>query len=266
MSNIDRIFNVAGAVGDKVAVNIERSVGGLKDGDVVTIEDFLSLYEGRTDGVGVPPGLWRNYSYAKIRDESGFLHEIHTSDLRPLPGNEVVALPRLLLADLPETSFWEDDVVETFQGRVGHVHVIDYYDAASGKSCAGAYRVRFKEGDQEDYHEHGLELVERGNVWRFFNDEPLSFTHALEEARFYHRISHVTSVINTAEAKATFLWDDAVALLEAGEADVIWHNWAVATSDPGYRVECYVIDDPEVGERCRAALIDELAVSKAPSR
>ncbi|PZU82834.1 MAG: hypothetical protein DI528_18560 [Shinella sp.] len=48
-----------------------------------------------------------------------------SSDLHPLPGNDHVHLPRLLLADLPETPFWEYDVVETYKGRIGTISSID---------------------------------------------------------------------------------------------------------------------------------------------
>ncbi|NTF23612.1 hypothetical protein G6L37_35145 [Agrobacterium rubi] len=266
MSNVNRIFKIAGDIGHEVVVNSrETPRKGLPNGEVVTIEDFLSLYEGRTVGIGVPPGLWRNHSWAMVRDARGVLHEISIHDLEPMPGAGQALVPRVLLEPLPDTPFWEDDLVETYQGRVGQVSTIDYENIARGDRDWAAYRVRYENGIEERLHARSLTLVERGNVWRFYNDESPVFETVLEEIKFYNRISHVTEVANVAEGMAMFHWDDALQLLKSGEIDVIWHDWDVASSDPGYRVSCYVIDEIEARDRCRQALIEEIDAVSMPS-
>lgn len=268
MSTIDRIFKLAGNVGDDVVLDLRgRRLRGIADGETVTIVDFHELHEGRATGIGVPPGLWKNYSYATIRDARGGEHEIHTSDLLPLPGRDYVELPRQLVRELPDTPFWEEDVVETYEGRRGHVFLIDYPEIENPTSDYPAYRVRFPgSGADMHYHARALDLVERGNIWRYYHGADMEFSGVADEAAFYHRISQVTGIRSESTGLFSFTWDEAVQALRDGQADMIWHNWAVATSDPGYHVNCYVIEDPEVGERCRQALLEDIEAIAAPTR
>lgn len=262
MSNVSRIFRVAGDVGHQVMLNPDgAALKGVSDGEVVTIKDFAARFEGRTDGLGIPPGLWRNYAWATILDARGRTHEVRSDCLTPLPGRDYLRLPRVLLADLPETPLWEDDVVETYEGRIGTVSRVNY--DVVGDPDSQEYRIRFDEGSVVDYHARALTLLDRGDVWRFYNGEKPFFDDAVAEAMFYHRTSQVTAVHNREEDTASFDWNRAVAMLESGQADVIWHNWVVAVADPGYRVFCYSIDDPEVGERCRLELLDRIEAATA---
>lgn len=264
MSNVSRIFRVAGDVGHQVVIHPGgAALKGVSDGEVVTITDFASRFVGRTHGAGVPPGLWTNYAWATILDARGRRHEVQSDCLAPLPGRDYLSVPRVLLADLPETPLWEDDVVETYEGRIGTVSTVNY--DVVGDRDSEEYRIRFDDGSVVGYHARALTLLERGDVWRFYNGEKPFFEDAVAEAGFYHLLSMVTTVHNHDENMATFGWDQAVAMLESGQADVIWHNRAVAVSDPGYRVSCYTVDDPEVGERCRLELLETIEAASTPA-
>jgi hypothetical protein len=267
MSNVSRIFKIAGDIGGQAVVNLRGSqVKGLTDGELVTIVDFATRFEGRTAGVGVPPGLWRNYAWAEVRNSRGIVQYIHTSDLQPLPEHDVVHLPRVLVRELPDTQFWEDDIVEVFDGRRGCVSFIDFDALERPVGDQPVYHVRMVgRQSNERFHARALDLVERGDVWRFYHGEPLEFGSAADEASFHHRISHVTSVANVAHDTMAFSWDQAVEALRTGDADMIWHNWAVPSADPGYSVNCYTIDDPEVGERCRLEFLELLDTTSTPA-
>lgn len=266
MSNIDRIFKLAGGVGDAVVLDLQdRKLKGVSDGETVIIVDFSERYEGRTAGVGVPPGRWKNYSYASIRDARGNEHDIHTSNLLPRPGSEYVRLPRQLVRELPDTPFWEDDVVEVYDGRRGVVSTIDY-DEFDNSTDRPVYTVRFaNSGAGENFHARALDLVERGNVWRYHHGEEIDFENAAEEAILLHRMSLVTGVANRETGRLGFAWDEAVEALRNGEADVIWHDWNIAIEDPGYSVQCYTIDDPAAGERCRGAILAAIDKEATPA-
>jgi hypothetical protein len=266
MSNINRIFKLAGNVGDAVVLDLQdRKLKGVSDGETVTIVAFSERHEGRTVGVGVPPGLWKNYSYATVRDSRGGEHDVHTSHLQPVPGRDYVRLPRQHVRGLPDTPFWEDDIVEVYDGRRGTISTIDY-DEFENAAERPVYSVSFSNsGSSERFHARSLDLVERGNVWRYHHGEEIDFENAAEEATLLHRLSLVTGVTNRDTGHGGFSWDEAVQALRNGEADVIWHNWAVALDDPGYKVECYTIDDPVAGERCRAAFLEVIGTEDAPA-
>lgn len=265
MSNAHRIFRLPGNVGDDVALDLQgRKIKGLEDGELVTIKRFGELHEGRTTGIGVLPGVWANYSWVTVQDARGNEHEISKYDLKPSPGSDYVLVPREFLRELPETPLWEDDVVEVYDGRRGYVSTIDHLEAERDPASeVPIYTVKFAVGS-EKFHLRSLDLVERGDVWKFYNGHELHFESAANEANFYHRISHVTSVRNDDDSIWTFPWQQAVEALESGKADMIWHDWSVPLNDPGYNVSCYTIDDPEVGERCRLELLEQLESNTAP--
>ncbi len=267
MSNINRIFKLAGTVGDSVVLDLkDRKLRGVSDGETVTILDFSELYEGRTVGIGVPPGLWKNYSYATIRDERGGEHEIHTSHLLPLPGKDYVKVPRQFVRELPDTPFWEDDIIEVYDGRRGTISTIDYHDFVESSADHPVYSVRFSNsGYGERFHARSLDLVERGNVWRYHHGEEIDFENATEEATLHHRLSLVTGVANPDTRNFSFTWNEAVQALRNGEADMIWQDWAVAIEDPGYSVACYTMDDPVAGERCRTAFLAQIDMEDTPA-
>lgn len=266
MSSITRLFKLAGKVGDQVVLDLQdRKLKDVSDGETVTIIDFAERYSGRTDGIGVPPGLWKNYSYATVRDARGNDHDIHSSHLLPLPGRDYVGLPRERVGDLPETPFWEWDLVEIYDGRKGMVSTIGYGDLEASPD-EPAYWVTFPDtGNGEGFHAHALTLVERGDVWRHYHGEEIDFESAADEAALHHTLSLVTSVINRETRRFGFSWGEAVQALRNGEADVIVHNWTVITDDPGYNVQCYSIDDLAAGERCRTAFLEQIDMKDAPA-
>lgn len=266
MSNIARLFKLAGNVGDQVVLDLQgRDLKGVSDGETVTIIEFAERYSGRTDGIGVPPGLWKNYSYSTVRDARGNDHDIHSSHLLPLPGSDYIGLPRQLVGDLPETPFWEGDVVEVYDGRKGVVSVIDYGEIDT-ESDEPPYRVSFPAtGGGEGFHAHALSLIERGDVWRHYHGEEIDFESAADEATLHHTLSLVTSVANRETRSFGFSWGEAVQALRNGDADVIVHNWTVITDDPGRNVQCYSIDDAAAGERCRAAFLGQIDMQDAPA-
>jgi hypothetical protein len=254
-------------VGDEVVLDLQgRRLKGVADGETVTITGFSELHQGRTHGVGVPPGLWRNYSYATFRDERGGEYEVPTSEMKPLPGREYVTLHRELIRELPNTYFWEDDEVEIYDGRRGRVSVIDYVAIENPDLDRPPFRVDLARG-YENLHARAIDLIERGNVWRYYNGEALAFENALDEAAFYQKASLVTHAVNPDSGRSNFQWVEAVQALRDGRADAIWNwtHWNVVVADPGGWVGCFSIDDSEVGDRLRERLLEEIEAQAAPT-
>jgi len=86
--------------------------------------------------------------------------------------------------DLPETPFWELDIV-FYQGKRYRIHHIDYNQwGPERRHCYSMEEVDennvYMRSGMTTVEPDDLTLVERGNVWKEAHGEPLSF-HSLEE-------------------------------------------------------------------------------------
>ena len=106
------------------------------------------------------------------------------------------------LGDLPPTPFWEEDkvLVHRHDGDVELVvKKISYHQLhernENGSPC-NVYEVHHSEGWQTGASADTMELIERGNVWKYHHDEPLSFKSLAEEAAFFTTIGRTEEVQN----------------------------------------------------------------------
>jgi len=107
------------------------------------------------------------------------------------------------IGDLPSTKFWEMDKVrvrcpsEPEEDAV--ISRIDYgrlHERRNDGSPWPFYDVRFMEGGQTSVEESWIELVERGNVWKYHNNQPLAFTDLKEEASFFQLVGQTEEMRN----------------------------------------------------------------------
>ena len=164
-------------------------------------------------------------------DQSGVYHRKGTvsvwlSDGRIVPGHEwiemvdkdlekrreaalhgadgVLRTEQVRLGDLPETTFWEQDKVRVRFPPDGSTHEmvigrIDYHHMHKRRDDGSPwpfYDVRFMEGGQTSVEESWIELVERGNVWKYHNNQPLAFTDLKEEASFFQLVGQTEEMRN----------------------------------------------------------------------
>lgn len=121
----------------------------------------------------------------------------------------VLRTEQVRLGDLPETKFWEQDKVRVrfpnerdeqvvTIGRIDYHHMHKHRDDGSPWPF---YDVRFMEGGQTSAEEAWIELVERGNVWKYHNNQPLAFADLKEEASFFSGFFGSGPHINTQRFK-----------------------------------------------------------------
>jgi len=106
------------------------------------------------------------------------------------------------LGDLPPTPFWEEDkvLVRRHDGDtelvVKNINYRQLHERNEDGSRCNAYEVHHSEGWQTGASEDTMELVERGNVWKYHHGEPLSFKTLAEEAAFFTTIGRTEEVRN----------------------------------------------------------------------
>ena len=186
-------------IGDEVTLNTGESGivigfgekyivrGGFRHKYAGTYIDFEKLFIAPTDGS--PRTFVSVESFNKMRILPGYLSSVF-----------------IRIGDLPETPFWEGDIV-AFRDKVvmksdgGHVQNYDCHTVLrhkylqdGGIECwiATPERVEIRVGSPDD-----LVLMSRGNLWKLDHGEPMIFTSINDEAKFYQSLGMSQKVIRT---------------------------------------------------------------------
>lgn len=211
-------------IGDKVSITIEKDsrdwgYNPCPDGTIAEVVGFEEIHYGRTKNFGHEPGVYENRSWIKLvmpngktRSEwIGRLTLVNTADLeqRKKDGwrqkND-----HIRLRDLPETKFWEGDVIscedlhfEDFGGDSKRAFIFNInYSYMESKNVHGDpwpfYDISpdMKGGLTTSRPENAITLTERGNVWKYYHNEPLEFPDLREEADFYYCLGFAKEVRN----------------------------------------------------------------------
>lgn len=205
------------------------------DGTKAEVIGFDEIIYGRLNSHGLKPGVYVNRSWVKLKLEDGCLHHEHSDRLKLSDQVEYKrrvkewqeSAPKHwyqqeeFIRELPETPFWEGDKVrvrartaldvitremppehdpEIFVvTRIDFNQLNKYIVTARGKRGKyPAYEISDKLGAgwNTSASEDNMELVERGNVWKFYHGEPLNFENLREEASFFERLGHTEEVRN----------------------------------------------------------------------
>lgn len=281
---------------DRVIVNVDperRSWAPVPyaDGTIGTVVGFKQWdnYVSRVPNFGTPPGIYSERSIPLVRFDGGINGAyIQASDLAfedpTLKDKRVEERAarggfatddeysnKTRIGDLPETPFWESDIVtvhsKKWGGDFGQPHSecatpavlkIDSinYDDREGQhtySVSGLYASGHTTGQIRAAKEELL-LVERGNIWRYFNNEAPVFVDLKDEIVFHQQLGKVQSLRNELRNNY-YLWTlaEALAAIRDGRADVFSHSAGFFGGHS--RIEVKRFDDRDMGERVRAEAI-----------
>ena len=292
MSYVDVILQT----GDRVIHNMDkeaRSWGrkGPADGTLGTVLGFTKCktHKARwgldryfySPGVyyqdGVPLILWDDGS----SEVSGWDHDLaDTVELerrfaawRKQNHNHGANHRLLRIEDLPETQFFELDIVQlkpgtqaasSFQDSPKRLRVSSILWHIKPDERGQAYDVEWID-DDGNYarcgstwlHDNELELLERGNVWREYVNEPLKFADIREELAFAHGTGKVHEQRNPANQLYSWSADEVLAAIRAGTVDSM--NLTPGLFGGKTRPTAYRCEDRDLGERVRAYTIEGFA-------
>lgn len=174
----------------------------------------------------------------------------------------VLRTPQVRLGDLPETKFWEMDKVRVrfpYDGSEEEMIIarIDY-DFMHRRRGDGSpwpfYDVRYMEGGQPSAEESWIELIERGNVWKYHNNQPLAFADLKEEASFFQLVG-LTEVMRNPKNN---LYDWSKEEVLKAIKDGIVHGFCVSSSffGCGPHINAVRFKDKELGKRVAKATLE----------
>ncbi|MCR4311710.1 MAG: hypothetical protein NUV56_00335 [Candidatus Uhrbacteria bacterium] len=270
---------------DKVKITIPQEnrdwgYNPCPDGTLATIIGFTEIHWGRVNNCGIKPGVYVNRAWVKVRLEDGKEHTELSSRLELVDKAEHErrvaegcakreADPHAFdhgefLRDLPETPFWEGDMVfvpgaalmERSLGKrnphLFQVIGINYSDLNETTRIGTkypAYNIAsgFSAGWHTGASEDSMTLVERGPVWKHYHNEPIVFASLEEEASFYHLLGHTEEVRNPASGLYAWTLEELLTAVRNGQVHGFSGQHNAGNAGP---VMCAIrYKDAELGRR-----------------
>ncbi|MCA9357402.1 hypothetical protein H6784_04195 [Candidatus Nomurabacteria bacterium] len=171
------------------------------------------------------------------------------------------------LGDLPPTTFWEGDKVRVrfpSEAEVQEMTIqgIDYHQMHE-KRCDGSpypfYRVGFQDGRSIAAEESWIELIERGNVWKYYHQEPLAFDSLKDESVFFTMIGRTEEVRNPETDNYRWTLDQALKAIKEGLGHG-FTNWMIPFSN-NQRISVIKFLDEDLGSRVAAETLKGFEVT-----
>lgn len=171
------------------------------------------------------------------------------------------------LGDLPETKFWEQDKVRVRfpykrDEQVVTIDHIDYHHMHKRRGDGSPwpfYDVRYAEGGTTSVEESWVELIERGNVWKYHNNQPLSFADLEEEANFFQLVGQTEEMRNPANGCYSWTKDEVLEAIENG----IVHGFSVSSGffGSGPHINARRFKDEALGKRVARATFEGFGIA-----
>ncbi|RJQ35153.1 hypothetical protein C4568_01540 [Candidatus Parcubacteria bacterium] len=166
------------------------------------------------------------------------------------------------LGDLPATKFWEHDKVRVRFPHDGSEHEmtigrIDYHHMHQRRDDGSPwpfYGVNYSAGVSTSAEEAWIELIERGNVWKYHNNEPLVFTDLKEEAGFFQLVGQTEEMRNPENGLYSWTKDEVLAAIKAGTV----HGFSVSSGffGSGPHINAQRFKDEGLGKRVAKATLE----------
>lgn len=243
-------------IGDKATISIDaesRSWGNnpAPDGTEVEVVGFGESYHTRTQGAN--PGVYENLCWPKVKLPDGSVIAISSCHLKFERKGSI--LDGKFLRELPETAFWEGDKVR----HCGVEVVVQYieYQCIGARRTDGSpmpiYSVKYPAGYSRIAGDDELTLVERGNLWKHYHGEPVSFSSLEEECIFNAMIGLEEELRNPATGNYAWTKDQVLEAIRSGAA----HGMKMSSGFFGTTPSPYAVrfKNEELGRRVAEATL-----------
>lgn len=268
-------------IGDDVTIKVPADSRGwgynpAPDGTKGTIIGFETIDYGYTCNFGKKPGVYLNGSWPKVQLETGNVISISSFYVELKPGlfearrnaywslsdDERHALgEKDRVGNLPDTKLWPGDKVRGINDQIqsliqpGKELVISRinYGWMHSKRNDGSPMPFYEVSDElmggwhVSANDDELELIERGNVWKYHHNEPTQFADLEEEGKFFKLLGHTSDVRNPSNGLYSWTLEEALEALRNGTAHGITVSGGMFGSNPITGVIKY--RDEELGKR-----------------
>ena len=271
-------------IGDKVTFRVDRETRewtstykDIPDGTKGVVCGFYDavIYAGRVPVLIDQPGVYHQKGAVSVWLPDGRIvpggysvemvdkDEEKRRDAEMPDKDGVLRTPKVRLGDLPHTKFWEQDrvrvhfpnaewgVQEMTIARIDYYHMHDHRNDGSPWPF---YDVNFATGGSTGAEEAWIELLERGNVWKYYNNEPLSFADLKEEADFFALVGQTEEMRNPANRLYSWTKEEVLEAIKNGTV----HGFSVSSGffGSGPHISAMRFKNEELGQRIAKATLE----------
>lgn len=207
----------------------------------------------------IVPGDWSIEMVDKVEEKR--------RDATMRDNHDIFQTKRVRLGDLPATKFWEHDKVRVRYPRDGRedemiICGIDYYAMHKTRNDGSPwpyYKVEHLDGWRTSAEESWITFVDHGNVWKYYNNQPLSFTGIKEEAEFFNLVGQTEELRNPTNGYYRWTKDEVLAAIKNGTA----HGFSVSSGffGSGPHICAKRFKDEALGKRVAKATLEGYAVA-----
>lgn len=275
-------------IGDKVVFKVDPerrmwtdTYKDVPDGTIGTVCGFYDaiIYEPRVPVLVHQPGVYHLKGAVSVwlpdgRVVPGDYHvemidkdEERRRDAAMRDERRVFHSERIRLGDLPETKFWEQDKVivhfpydgTKLEMTIGSIHYRSMHMRRDDGSPWPFYTVSYADGGTTNVEESWITLVERGNVWKYHNDQPLTFADLKEEAYFFKLVGETEELRNPKTYLYNWTKEEVLEAIESGVA----HGFSVSGGffGLGPYIGALRFKNEELGKRVAKATLEGFATS-----
>jgi hypothetical protein len=241
----------------------------------------------RIGGFGKKPGVYMCNGGGVVAWDTGHHTRPGADDLVWLADHDKLSVERSrdkawndafeinqLVGDLPNLPYWEHDIVRDKTGRVtfdchkgllkiARIHYSYLWEKRTDGSAMPLYSVEalFGNSGYTWTDNENLELVERGNVWKWFNArDTIVWADLREEADFHRLLGAIDEVRNPRSGISGWNVGEILPALQAGLIDV--PSVSPGLFGAGASTHCYKFHDRDLGERVRAQTLKGFTTRK----
>ncbi len=267
------------------------------DGTVATVVGFNEIAYGRLLNFGLDPGIYHNTSRPNLlledgRERTEFFRRLEMIDQdeynrRVNERRSAITSPRdwrvrmKRIRPLPDTPYWEGDLVRIHDRSqtidawaelppkpfpevyiIIYIHYLGLATSAYGKKFPPPVYVmsdKFSSRWSMLACEDNVELVVRGDVWKYYHHEPLVFSNLYEEANFFIMLDHFEEVPNP--ANNLYLWTEGEALEAVSKGIAHGYVFRGDLFGPDRRISAIKFRDEGLGLRVAEATLSSSNVS-----
>ena len=257
-------------IGDRVVVTGKKHAEGAPQGAKGEVIGFGEVFTPHIGTMGLYPGVYENPIEVRIRLDNGQEHLEAVDHLRlPKKADQVTRESEIhqaqerdfyswrsrmrRLRDLPETPFWEGDEVTCQHVSFGDAPMIithiEYAAYVSSPFHAYMIGTCFCPSITVMTTASSLELSARGDVWKYYHGETLTFSDVAEEAAFFDLLGHTDYVKNPRTGNFVWTYEEALQAVRKGRAHALKsHRGCQNVSAVRYH-------DEDLGRRVAAATL-----------
>lgn len=263
-------------IGDMLEVEIgkenrEWGYNPCDDGTIVEVVGFGRIASPRKNPIyQCEPGIYENPSWVTVKENNGKEHSINSLFLNLIDKEEQEkreekyrktenkSVFKKKIRELPETHFYEDDVV--LCPKIGEelftISSINYHymkeDGTIDKCNDGVtdmpiYTITKERFGYTSVREEDLELVQRGNFWRHYKGHQKQFSSLEEEAIFAMNSGKFTELKNPKYNLYRWTKEEVIEQIKKGYA----HGFSCFNGlfGSGIHISAVKFDDEELGQR-----------------